>query len=64
MIRPIEWAYFSAKVQAHMECRYCHERAEWMRGTLNASERWVKRWTALCPKHAGKPEGAPAPWGP
>ena len=47
--RPVNWACISAKEQSHMQCRYCHTRAEWMR-------KEGKHYVPLCPAHAGQPE--------
>ena len=44
-VKPIQWAYFSPKVQAHGLCRYCSEQAVYMR-------KGTKGYIALCKKHS------------
>lgn len=47
-VRPIIWSYVSAKEQSHQMCRYCKEKAEFMR------KQGKQGWVAICVKHAIK----------
>jgi hypothetical protein len=54
-VKPIHWACFSPRVQAHGQCRYCGDPARYMRhGGLKGE------WIALCEWHARErpPRGA------